>query len=361
MTTTLVTGGTGFLGSHLVRALAGRGDDLRLLVREGSSTDHLTGIEFERATGDVGDRRSVRKAMSGVERVFNVAGTTSLRHADRRRVFETNVEAVRTVMEEALRAGVERVVHTSSVAAIGPAPPGETADEDQVFTAGGLNIAYMNSKHEGELEAMRAAARGLPLVIVNPSFVLGPDDPKGTSNELVTRFLQRRIPAYVDGGLNIVDVRDVAKGQLLADERGEEGSRYILGGRNFTLQRLFADLGRIAGVPPPPLKLPGELTGAAVAALERIGLPLPVSEDEVRSASLWWTYRNDKAMRELGFKPRPHEQTLEDTVRWQLDHLELDEGGPQQRAADAALRAGGALAGAAAKLPRPRLRLPRRR
>jgi dihydroflavonol-4-reductase len=203
---------------------------------------------------------------------------------------------------------------------------------------------------------MRVAARGLPLVIVNPSFVLGPDDPKGTSNELVTRFLQRRIPAYVDGGLNIVDVRDVAQGHVLADERGAEGERYILGGRNFTLKRLFTDLGRIADVPPPPLKVPGELSATAVAALERTGLPLPVSEDELRSATLWWTYRNDKAKRELGFKPRPHEQTLEDTVRWQLEHMEIATGGTQQRAADAALRAGGALAGIASKLPRPRLR-----
>lgn len=353
MSTTLVTGGTGFIGSHLVRALAERGDELRLLVREGSPTGQLGGVEFEPALGDVNDRRSLRKAMKGVDRLFNVAGTTSLRQGDRERVFDVNVGGVRTVMEEALRAGVERVVHTSSVAAVGPAPPGETADEDQVFTAGGLGIAYVNSKHEGELEAMRVAARGLPLVIVNPSFVLGPDDPKGTSNELVTRFLQRRIPAYVDGGLNIVDVRDVAAGQLLADERGEEGARYILGGRNFTLQRLFADLGRIAGVPPPPLKLPGELTGSAVAAMERIGLPLPVSSDEVRSGALWWTYRNDKATRELGFRPRSHEETLEDTVRWQLDHM--DEPGTQEQATDAVFRAVGALAEVASKLPRPRI------
>jgi dihydroflavonol-4-reductase len=358
MTKTLVTGGTGFIGLHLVRALAERGDELRLLVRDDSATGQL-GVEFEPALGDVNDARSVRKAMKGVDRLFHVAGTTSLRQSDRERVFDVNVGGVRTVMEEALRAGVERVVHTSSIAAVGPAPPGETADEDQVFTAGALGIAYVNSKHEGEMEAMRVAARGLPLVVVNPSFVLGPDDPKGTSNELVTRFLQRRIPAYVDGGLNIVDVRDVAAGHLLADERGEEGSRYILGGRNFTLQRLFADLGRIAGVPPPPLKLPGELAESAVSALERTGIPLPVSADEVRSASLWWTYRNDKATRELGFRARPHEETLEDTVRWQLDHL-VDAPGTQEQATDAVFRAGGALTEIASKLPRPRIPMLRR-
>ena len=292
--------------------------------------------------------------MSGIDRVFHVAGTTSHRGgAARSRVFEINVGGTRNVMREALRAGVERVVHTSSVAAVGPAKPGDTADEGQVFTAGRLGIAYMNSKHEAELEVFRAAAAGLAAVIVNPSFVLGPDDPSGTSSELVGRFLRRQIPVYVDGGLNVVDVRDVAAGHLLADERGQEGERYILGGRNFTLQRLFADLGRIAGVPPPPMKLPGQLTGTAVAALERAGIPVPATTDEVKAASLWFTYRNDKAKRELGFRPRPHEQTLEDAVRWQLENNE--EPGTRERTADAALRAGGTVVGIAERLPRPRI------
>jgi dihydroflavonol-4-reductase len=156
---------------------------------------------------------------------------------------------------------------------------------------------------------------------VNPTFVLGPDDPKGTSMELVRRFLLRRIPVYVDGGLNIVDVRDVAKGHLLADEKGEVAERYILGGRNFTLQRLFADFARISGVPPPRVKVPGAVAVAAIEAAERAGLRTPVSADEARSASLWWTYRNTKARRDLGFKPRPHEETLEDAIHWQADEL----------------------------------------
>jgi dihydroflavonol-4-reductase len=158
-------------------------------------------------------------------------------------------------------------------------------------------------------------------VIVNPSFVLGPEDPTRTSMGLVRRFCLQRIPAFVDGALNIVDVRDVAQGFLLADERGEVGERYILAGRNFTLKRLFADLARIARVPPPPIKLPGGVATAGVRAAELTGLPLPVIGDEVRSATMWWTYRNTKARRELGFAPRPHEQTLEDAVRWQQAEL----------------------------------------
>jgi nucleoside-diphosphate-sugar epimerase len=246
---TLVTGGTGFVGLHLVRELARRGDELRLLVREQSNTAPLQGIEWERASGDLTDRDSVRRAMQGVESVFHVAGTTSMRTRARDRVFEVNVEGTRNVMEEAQRAEVSRVVLTSSSSAVGAAKPGETIDEDHPFTVGRLGIAYINSKHEAELVAMRTAAKGLPVVIVNPSFVLGPDDPNpsGTSNALVRRMLLRRIPGYLDGAINIVDVRDVATGHLLAAERGRTGERYLLterGGGDGVHRPGAADLGR---------------------------------------------------------------------------------------------------------------------
>jgi dihydroflavonol-4-reductase len=323
MTKTLVTGGTGFVGLHVARELARRGDELRLLVREQSKLEPLEDLEFERVIGDVTDRDSVRKAVKGVERVFHVAGTTSMRSRARDRVFEVNVEGTRNVMEEALRAGVVRAVLTSSSSAVGAARPGETIDESQPFTVGRLGIAYINSKHEAELVSMRVAAKGLGLVIVNPSFVLGPWDPNpsGTSNALVRRLLLRRIPGYLDGAINIVDIRDVARGHVLADERGEDGERYLLTGRNFTLQRLFADLSRIAGVPAPPVRMQGRLVVAGVSAMELMGVRLPTSVDEVRSGTQWFTYRNAKAREKLGWEPRPHEETLEETVRWQRDQL----------------------------------------
>jgi dihydroflavonol-4-reductase len=350
---TLVTGGTGFLGMHVVRALAARGDELRLLVRPTSCVESLSGIEHERANGDILDRDSVRRAMVGVQRVFHVAGITSMRPHDRERVFECNVTGTRHVLEEASPAGVQRLVVTSSVGAIGPVPRGETADETQRFTGGRLGNAYINSKHEAELEAFRHAERGLPVVCVNPSFVLGPDDPTGggTSNLLVRRFLLRQIPVYVDGALNIVDVRDVAAGQLLADERGRVGERYILGGRNFTLDRLFADLARISGVPRPELRVPGPLAVAGVEVTSHLPLlRIPTSVDEVRSGLEWWTYRSDKAQRELGYEPRPHEETLEETVRWQMAQLGDRAGRPQLyglpfEIAGRALRIGGSLLG----------------
>ena len=321
MAKTLVTGGTGFLGSHLVRALASRGDELRLLIRRGSSAEHLGELDFERTTGDVTDRRAVRRAMKGVDRVFHVAGRTSLRERHREAVFAVNLRGARIVFEEALAADVTRLVHTSSVGAIGVAEPKRAVDETQPFEIGHLGFAYVNSKHEAELEAFRLAAAGLPVVIVNPTFVLGPDDPTGTSMGLVRRFLLGRIPAYVDGGLNIVDVRDVADGHLLADEKGRVGERYILGGRNFTFDRLFADLARISGVEPPPIKLPPRLARVAAGAAAVAPLPLAIAPEEIRSAMLWWTARNTKAKRELGFAPRPHEETLAAAIEWQREQL----------------------------------------
>lgn len=331
---TLLTGATGFLGSHLARALAARGDELRLLIRRGSNADHLAELDYERATGDVTDRRAVRRAMEGVERVFHVAGRTSLRSRDQAAVFAVNLRGARIVFEEALAAGVERLVHTSTVGAIGVAGPRKAADETQSFEIGHLGIAYVNSKHEAELEAFRLAAAGLPVVIVNPSFVLGPSDPTGTSMGLVRRFLTGRVPAYVDGALNIVDVRDVAVGHMLADEKGTVGERYILAGRNFTLDRLFADLARISGTRGPAVKLPARLARAAASAASAAPIAFPLAPEEILSATQWWTYRNTKAKRELGFAPRPHEETLEDAVRWQLEHLNgaVVNGGPERAA-----------------------------
>ncbi len=352
MSKTLVTGATGFLGSHLARALAERGDELKLLLRRESRAEHLADTEFERVVGDITDRRSVKRAMRGVDRVFNCAGTTSLRAGDADRVFAVNLEGARNVMRAALESEVERVVHTSSVAAIGPAPDGKVADEQQPFTAGWLGIPYMNSKHEAEVESLRLAARGLDVVSVNPTFVLGPDAPsRGTSMALVRRFLLRQIPVYTDGALNIVDVRDVAKGHLLADSKGVSGERYILGGRNFTLQRLFSDLARISGVEPPSTKVNRGLAVRGAELAGALGVPVHVSVDEVRSGSLWWTFKNTKAKRELGFRPRPHEETLEDAVQWQLSVLgdRIETGRPAYelplRAAGTAVRVGRRLVG----------------
>jgi dihydroflavonol-4-reductase len=314
---TLVTGATGLVGSHVARLLAERGDRLRLTTRPRSRLANIAQLDAELVECDILDRRAVRRALRGVDRLFHVAGMTNLR-ADADTLFRINVQGTTTVLEEALRAGVERCVHTSSVAAVDRAPRGSTADERQVFRAGRFGLPYINAKHEAEKEALRIGGLGLPVVVVNPGHVFGAGDVYHSSTELVRRFLRREIPAYVDGALNIVDAEDVAHGQLLADERGTPGERYILGNRNFTLDRLFADLGRLSGVEPPALKLP--LTAAVALARGLEANPLnprpPITAGEVRAASLWWAFRSTKAKRELGYKPAHHEDTLQTTIDW---------------------------------------------
>jgi dihydroflavonol-4-reductase len=312
----LVTGGSGFIGSHLVKLLVERGDDVAVLARRGSKLEPLEGEEVRVLRGDASDREAVRRAMSGIERVFHAAGTTNLA-MPRERIFELNVATTRTVLEEALRAGVERAVYTSSVAAIGPAAPGSVADErNEASGTATSSIAYVDSKREAEFQALRLVDRGLPLVIVNPTYVLGAGDPGRSSTAMVRRFLLRQIPAYVDGTLNVVGVDDVARGHLLAEQYGEVGERYILGNRNFTLDRLFADLGRLSGVEPPAVKLPLAVALSLSAAGRRIGGTTLPSADEIRASSLNWAFSNKKAKRELGWSTSPHEDALEQTIAW---------------------------------------------
>ena len=315
MPRTLVTGGSGFIGSHVTRLLVERGDDVSVLVHRATRRRSLDGVDVKLLRGDVSDRASVRRALRGADRVFHIAGSANLA-LSRGRVFKLNVEGARIVLEEALRAEVARVVLTSSAAAIGPAAPRAVADERTVWDAGRYAIPYVDSKHAAEVEALRLLARGLPLVIVNPTHVLGAGDPGRSSTTLVLRFLRRQIPAYVGGTLNVVGVEDVARGHLLADERGVVGERYILGNRNYTTDRLFADLGRLSGVEPPALKLPLRVALALASSAQRVGgLEMP-SPTEVRASSLNWAFTNAKAKRQLGWRTSPHEDCLEDTIAW---------------------------------------------
>jgi len=316
----LVTGATGFIGSHVARLLVDRGDEVRLGMQDGSPDTAVAGLtDAARVKLEVRDRRSVRRALKGVSRVFHCAGVTSVRPADAELLFDVNVRGTKLLMEECLRAGVERVVFTSSAAAVGPAPGGgKAATETQLFTAGRLGIPYVNSVHEAEVEAMRVAAHGLPLVCVNPAICLGAGDHLLSSTRLVRSFLLGRVPVYTDGAVGIVDVRDAAEGHLLADKLGEVGERYLLSGRNFTFERLFADLGRLSGVAP-PVRVPPRAAEAVAALAGAGGRTWPLTQSEVRAAGNSWTYRSTKAQRALGWRARPHEETLEATVSWHME------------------------------------------
>jgi dihydroflavonol-4-reductase len=338
---TLVTGAAGFVGSHVARLLSERGDDLRLALLDGANDELVKGLDHERVACDVTDRRAVRRALKGVDRVFHCAGVTSVDPADAERLFDVNVGGTKTVLEETLRSEVERAVYLSSAASVGPARRGGTADETQIFTAGRLGIAYVNSVHEAEVEAMRLAAKGLPLVCASPAVCFGAGDVNIASTRLVRSFLLGRLPVYTDGAICIVDVGDAARGVLLVADKGEVGERYILGGRNFTFDRLFADLGRMSGIEP-PVKVPRRVAAAGATALAGLW-PLPASE--VRAAGQWWTYSSAKARRELGWRARPHEETLEATVTWHLER-EYDRIARTRRSQQMQYRLAGAAIGA---------------
>jgi dihydroflavonol-4-reductase len=314
---TLVTGATGFLGSHVVRALLARGEEVRVTIRRSSNLEALRDLDCDRVLADITDPRGVARAVKGATRVLHLAGSTHIRD-DEDALTRANVDGTRIVMQAALDAGVERVVHTSSITAIGPAPRNGTADETQMPKARDLgHLPEAAAKLAAEHEVLRAAARGLRVTIVNPAFVFGPGDHLRSSTDVVRRFLLRRIPAYVDGGVSIVDVRDVAEGLLLAAEHGAQAERYILGDRNYTWERLFADIGRISGIEPPAVKLPFAVA-LALANTPAVG---DLDPNEVRAAGHYWTYRSTKARRDLGWTTRPHEETVEATVEWWRERL----------------------------------------
>ncbi len=241
----LVTGATGFIGSNVARALIQRGDDVRVLVRADADRRNLAGLPVEIAVGDVRDARSLDRAVPGCRRVFHVAALYSF-WAPEPLLVEINVEGTRNVLAAAERAGVETIVHTSSVAALGTPSDGAAADETTPVDAGHIIGAYKRSKYHAEQVALEAAGRGQRVVVVNPSFPVGPGDVKPTpTGRVVVDFLNGRMPAYVDTGMNVVDVRDVAAGHALAAEKGRSGERYILGGENLTMREFLEQLAAV--------------------------------------------------------------------------------------------------------------------
>src|SRR3954447_19581020 len=257
-----VTGATGFVGAHVVRALVERGDDVRAAYRDRARLERLGGLDVETVRADALDRKALRRAAKGCDVLFHAAGLVASSPA--RRVWEANAMSARVAVEAAAGAGVPRVVLTSSVAAIGPVPAGEVGSEDDLYRGGGLGLTYADAKHEGEAEALAAAARtGVELVIVNPCYVLGvPLDrsyPGETSARTVANYMRGRLPAVVDGETDIVDVEDVAAGHLQAAERGTPGERYVLGGHAIEWVDLIDRIAHISGVSKPLMVIPREV------------------------------------------------------------------------------------------------------
>jgi dihydroflavonol-4-reductase len=317
MKPTLVTGASGFLGWHVARVLIEQGHRVRALVRPTSRVD---GLDVETVTGDLRDAASLERAVSGCGLLFHVAADYRLWAKDPQDLYRSNVDGTRNLLQAARKAGVDRVVYTSTVGCIG-VPPGGIGDETTPVTLEDMAGDYKRSKFLAEQVAFEFACDNLPVVIVNPTAPIGDHDVKPTpTGKIVLDFLAGAMPAFIDTGLNVVDVRDTAEGHLLACDRGRPGERYILGSENLTLEQILQKLAKITGRKAPTTRIPYALAycaGALSTAWAGVtGKPPRVPLDAVRMAKkkMWVTH--EKATRELGFHPGPAEQALARAVEW---------------------------------------------
>jgi dihydroflavonol-4-reductase len=317
----LVTGATGFVGSAVARALLARGHRVRVLARPNSDRRNLAGLAVEIAEGAMEDPRSLARAVAGCRYVYHVAANYRIWVPDPAPMFRANVEGTRDLLAAALEAGVERVVYTSSVATLGLVAGG-SADEETPSSIDDMIGPYKQSKYAAE-EVVRELVRerGLPVVIVNPSTPVGPGDIKPTpTGRLIVEAARGQVPAFVDTGLNIVHVDDVAEGHLAAAEKGRVGERYILGGENMSLAEILAGVAQAVGRRPPRLRVPHSVlfpvaVGAELAARVTGRDPF-VTLDGVRMSRKKMYFTSEKASRELGYTPRPAREAITDAVAW---------------------------------------------
>jgi dihydroflavonol-4-reductase len=319
-----VTGATGFVGSAIVRALLAAGIGVRALARRQSLRANLDGLAIDLVEGDMRDPAAIRAGTEGTRYVFHVAADYRLWAPDPDEIMRANVEGTRVVMEAAAAAGIERIVYTSSVATLKPRDDGKPADETRPLTENEAIGAYKKSKVAAERLVLAMVNDGLPAVIVNPSAPIGPRDRRPTpTGRLIVEAASGRIPAFVDTGLNIVHVDDVAAGHLVALRKGEIGERYVLGGENMTLAELLARIARLVGRRPPRISLPRwplYPVAYAAEAIARFTKREPLATVDGLSMSEYLMYfTSAKAERELGYRPRPAEEAITDAVDWFRD------------------------------------------
>lgn len=318
----LVTGATGFIGGAVARALVSAGADVRVLVRPNSDLRNLRGIEVERVHGDLRDRDSLRQALTGCRQLYHVAAHYALWAKDPTVFYEINVTGTRMLLEAAREAGTERIVYTSTIGAIGLPPNGGVGTEQTAVSLTHMAGHYKRSKYLAEQEVLTLARAGLPVVIVNPSAPVGAGDVKPTpTGQMIVDFMKGRMWAYIETGMNLIDVDDVAIGHLRAMERGRIGERYILGHQNLTLREIFTILSRLTGIPAPRLKLPWQAILPLAYANRWIAdyithraprIPL----EGVRMAKYHMHYDCSKAVRELDLPQTAAEEALGKAVMW---------------------------------------------
>lgn len=321
----VVTGANGFLGSWVVRALGELGCDVHALVRPTSDLSELTGAKFTAVFGDVTDRESLDRAFEETDTVFHLAGVVSYLKSDRSLLEKVNVDGARNVVEAVRAMKVRRLVHLSSVTAIGAGfTPDQVLNEESEYNLAHWNIGYFETKRRGELIVREAAARGeIDAVILNPSAIYGRGDALKGSRDTQVKVAQGRFPFYTSGGLGVLAIEDAVSGILAGWKQGRSGERYILAGENLTIRRLFEEIARISGVQPPRFRMPDSLLfglGLWGDFKLRLGLKSSFSLDKARAAVVYNWFDSSKARRELGFNPRPASEALKASVEWMREH-----------------------------------------
>jgi len=317
----LVTGATGFVGAAVARALVREGWQVRALARPGSDRRNIQALPVEVSEGNLADRPSLERALQGCEALFHVAADYRLGAPDPRELYQTNVDGTRNILEASRQAGVQRVVYTSSVATVGIPADGSPGNEDTPVGVDDMIGHYKRSKFLAEQLVREMALSGMPVVIVNPSTPIGPGDVKPTpTGQMVLDAAAGRMPAYVDTGLNIVHVDDVAAGHLLAFHRGRPGERYILGGQDMTLRQILVEIAQLVGRKPPRIRLPTgvvfPIAYVAEAVARVTGRPGRITLESVRMARKRMFFSSDKARRDLGYQWRPPAEALRDAIAW---------------------------------------------
>lgn len=320
---TLITGASGFIGSHLLRELQSRGEDIRILLLEGSNLsniEELTQSNVEWFYGDLLQPESCRKALEGCDKVYHLAGLVSTSPHLKAQIKAINYTACINLFEACMDADLTKIVYLASIFALAKGTKDKPADENTPYNLSNWPVPYFRAKRQAELASYKFLEKGLPLVHVYPCFCMGPGDLFLSSGAVIADFLNKKVPAYINGGLNIIDVRDAAHALVLGMDKGTVGDKYLAGDHDITFKAFFDVLARVSGLRPPKLKIPKRVGMAAGWLAEKISKRPPIDYFSAMLAGDYWYYDSSKAQRELGLKGRRLEDTLGDAVGWFQDH-----------------------------------------
>ncbi|MBO9668692.1 MAG: NAD-dependent epimerase/dehydratase family protein [Bdellovibrio sp.] len=320
----LVTGANGFLGSWLTRALVNEGHEVYALVRPKSDLSELEGINCKYLYGDVTDVVSLLETFKGIDTVFHLAGVVAYKASDRALMERVNVQGTANVVEVCRECKVRRLVHLSSVVAIGAGyTPQEVLNENSPFNVHDLDLGYFETKHQAEVIVKKACDKGdIDAVILNPSTIYGPGDARKSSRKMMLKVAQGKLNFYTSGGVSVVAVEDVVQGILSAWKNGRKGERYILCGENILIKDLFGMIAKEAGVPAPAHQLPNKLlqvVGSFGDWMEKLGFKGPLSKENAYTATMYHWFDSSKAQKELNFHPRPAREAIHQSVQWAKD------------------------------------------